>query len=43
MDKCDGDELKILNSKVSQNTTNSFSNYKCDDMFRLTESSSGQT
>ena len=32
-----------LMSKVSQNTTNLLSNYKCDDMFRLTESSSGQS
>ena len=29
--------------KVSQNTTNLFSNYKCDDMFRLAESTSGQS
>ena len=31
--------IVLLKSKVSQNTANLLSNYKCGDMFRLTESS----
>jgi len=31
------EDSSILKSKVSQNTTNLLSNYKYDDMFRLTE------
>jgi len=35
--------ISTLDSKVSQNTINLLYNYKYDDMFRLTESSSGQS